>query len=216
MAMSSMEGVLVEAEREVALCASAVLESVATGGDSVVVEKSGIDGAVSGSEGVVSGGKGGVRESEMITSVLEGGRRDEGESNEGCGVALKSILVAIEDLKRYFVSEVNELKSVVKKQKIEIRSLKCGGGGPSGVRGWTHARDVPGGVSEGDVSRATTKGVVPSKLQGIGGWKVVDHGGARPKESKINNNHVVCTNSFQVLSGLQEEDKEVRTVDDTS
>ncbi|KAG0722663.1 hypothetical protein GWK47_044081 [Chionoecetes opilio] len=38
--------------------------------------------------------------------------------------------------------------------------------------------------------------------------QVVDHGGARPKERKVNNDHVVCTNSLQVLSGLQEEDKE--------
>ncbi|KAG0713124.1 hypothetical protein GWK47_016881 [Chionoecetes opilio] len=185
------------------------------GGDGVV---GGGDGVVSGSEGVVSGGEGGVKESEVITSVLEGGRRDEGECNEGCGVALKSILEAIEDLKRCFVSEVNELKSVVKKQEIEIRSLKCGGGGPSGVSGGAHARDVPGGVTEGDVPEATTKGGVPNKSPGNGGWKVVDHGGARPKERKINNDHVVCTNSFQVLSGLQEEYKEVKgqKVDDTS
>ncbi|KAG0714261.1 hypothetical protein GWK47_001629 [Chionoecetes opilio] len=103
---------------------------------------------------------------------------------------------------------------MVKKQEIEIRSLKCGGGGPNGVSGEAHARDVPGGVPERDVPRATTK--APSKSPGIGEWKVVDHGGARPKEIKVNNDHVVCTNSFQVLSGLQEEDTEVRTVDDTS
>ncbi|KAG0724184.1 hypothetical protein GWK47_041151 [Chionoecetes opilio] len=124
----------------------------------------------------------------------------------------KSVLEAIDDLKRYFISEVNDLKSVVRKQEIEIRSLKCGGG----VSGGTHARDVPGGVPEGDVPRATTKGVVSSKSPKNGEWQVVEHGGTRPKEKKINNDHVVCTNAFQVLSGLQEEDTEVRTVDDTS
>ncbi|KAG0715590.1 hypothetical protein GWK47_011595 [Chionoecetes opilio] len=184
---------------------------------------SGGDGAVRRVEGVVevwsgsrTGGEGGVKESEVKTNVVEGGRRVEGECNVGCGVALKSILEAIEDLKRCFVSEVNDLISVVRRQEIEIRSLKCGGGGPSGVSGGAHARDVPGGVREGDVLRAPTKGVVLSKSPGIGGWKVVDHGGARPKERKVNNDHVVCMNSFQVLSGLQKEDKEVRTVDDTS
>ncbi|KAG0703269.1 hypothetical protein GWK47_024898 [Chionoecetes opilio] len=116
-----------------------------------------------------SPGEGGVKESEVKTSEVEGGRRVEGECSEGCGVALKSILEAIEDLKWCFVSEVNELKSVVRKQEIEIRSLKCGGGGPSGVSGGEHARDVPGGVPEEDVPRATTKGVVPSKSKGIGG-----------------------------------------------
>ncbi|KAG0715712.1 hypothetical protein GWK47_011319 [Chionoecetes opilio] len=141
--------VLVEAGREVALCASAVVES-----GSVVV----------------------VKEAEVKTSVVEGRRRVEGECSEGCGVALKAILEAIEEPKRSFVSEVNELKSVVKKQEIEIRSLKCGGGGPSGVSGGVHARDVPGGVPERDVPRATTK--VPSQSPGIGEWKVVDHGGA--------------------------------------
>ncbi|KAG0718587.1 hypothetical protein GWK47_052166 [Chionoecetes opilio] len=147
-------------------------------------------------------------------SVIEGGRRVEGECSEGCGVALKSILEAIEDLKRCFVSEVNDLKSVVKNQEIEIQSIKCGGGGPSGVSGGAHARDIPGGVPEGDVPRATTR--VPSKAPGIGEWTIVDHSGARHKEIKVNNDHVVCTNSVQVLSGLQEEDTEVRTVDDTS
>ncbi|KAG0710078.1 hypothetical protein GWK47_023544 [Chionoecetes opilio] len=123
------------------------------GGDGVV---SGSDGVISGGDGVVSGREGGVKESEVVTSVLEGERRVEGECNEGCGVTLRSILEAIEDLKRCFVSEVNELKSVVKKQEIEIRSFKCGDGGPSGVSGGAHARDVPGGVTEGDVPRATT------------------------------------------------------------
>ncbi|KAG0711988.1 hypothetical protein GWK47_019414 [Chionoecetes opilio] len=121
-----------------------------------------------------------VKEAEVKTSVVEGRRRVEGECSEGCGVALKSILEAIEDLKRCFASEVNDLKSLVKKQEIEIRSLKCGGGGPSGVSGGAHARDVPRGVPEGDVPRATTK--VPSKSPVIGEWKVVDYDGARPKE----------------------------------
>ncbi|KAG0710810.1 hypothetical protein GWK47_002429 [Chionoecetes opilio] len=161
------------------------------GGDDGV--DSGGDGVVRRVEGVVevwsgrSGGEGGVKESEVKTSVIEGRRRVEG------GVALKSILEAIEDLKRCFVSEENDLKSVVRKQEIEIRSLKCGGGGPNGVSGGAHARDVPGGVPEGDLPRATTKGVVPSKSPGIGGWKVVDHGGSRLKERKVNNEHV-CTN----------------------
>ncbi|KAG0720045.1 hypothetical protein GWK47_049310 [Chionoecetes opilio] len=167
-------------------------DGVVSGGDGVVSGGDGVgrgvDGVVSGSVGVVSGGEGGVKESE-------------------------SILEAIEDLKRCFVREVNELKSVVRKQEIEIRSLKCGGGDPSGVSGGAYARDIPGGVPEGDVPRATTKGVVPSKSPGIGGWKVVDHGGARPQERKVKNDHVVCTNSFQVLSGLQEEDKDVKTVE---
>ncbi|KAG0727546.1 hypothetical protein GWK47_034467 [Chionoecetes opilio] len=170
-----MESV-VEAEREVVLCASA---------------------------GVESGSVVGVQEAEVKTTVVERGRRVEGECSEGCGDALKTILEAIEDLKMSFASEVNELKSVVKKQEIEIRSLKCGGEGPSGVRGGAHARDVPVGVPERDVTRATTK--VTSKSPGIGVWKVVDHG-ARPKEKKVNNDHVVCTNPFQVLSGLQEGD----------
>ncbi|KAG0718102.1 hypothetical protein GWK47_053137 [Chionoecetes opilio] len=180
----SVESVLVEAGREVALCAYAVVES-----GSVVI----------------------VKEAEVKTSVVEGRRRVEGECSEGCGVALKAILEAIEELKRSFVSEVNELKSVVKKQEIEIRSFKCGGGGPSGVRGGAHARDVPERVPERDVTRATTK--VPSKSPGICEWKVVDHGGTPPKEIKVNNDYVVSTNSFQVLLGLQEEDTEVRTVD---
>ncbi|KAG0695517.1 hypothetical protein GWK47_026867 [Chionoecetes opilio] len=181
---------------------------VVSGGDDVV---RGVDGVVSGSKGVVSGGESRVKESEK-----------EGEGSRGSATKvvewhlIKSILEAIENLKRCFVSEVNELKSVVKKQEIEIRSLKCGGGGSSGVSGGAHARDVPGGVTEGDVPRAITKGGVPSKSPGIGGWKVVDHGRARPKERKVNNDHVVCTNSFQVLSRLQQEDKEVKTVDDTS
>ncbi|KAG0728518.1 hypothetical protein GWK47_032329 [Chionoecetes opilio] len=179
--------VLVEAEREVALCASAVVES-----GSVVV----------------------VKEAEVKTSVLEGRNGVEGECSKGCGVALKAILETIEDLNMCFVSEVIDLKSVVKKKEIEIRSLKCGGGGPSGVSGGVHARDVPGGVPERDVPRATTQ--VPSKFPGIGEWKVVDHGGASPKEIMVNNDYVVCTNSFQVLSELQEEDTEVRMVGDTS
>ncbi|KAG0721395.1 hypothetical protein GWK47_046560 [Chionoecetes opilio] len=143
MATSSKESALVEAEREVVLCASAVVESV-----SVV----------------------GVKEAEVKTSVVEGRRRVEGKCSEGCGVALKTILEAIEDLKRSFASEVNDVKSVVKKQEIEIRSLKCEGEGPSGVNGGAHARDVPGGVPERDVTRATTK--VPSKSPGIGVWKL--------------------------------------------
>ncbi|KAG0715987.1 hypothetical protein GWK47_010675 [Chionoecetes opilio] len=160
--------VLVEAGREVALSVSAVVES-----DSVVV----------------------VKEAEVKASVVEGERRV--ECSEVCGVALKSILEAIKELKRCFVSEVNDLKSVVKKQKIEIRSLNGGSGGPSGVSGGAHARDVPGGVPKRDVPRATTKARCMSP--GIGEWKVIDHGGARPKEIKVNNDHVVCTNSFQVL-----------------
>ncbi|KAG0722184.1 hypothetical protein GWK47_044995 [Chionoecetes opilio] len=183
----SVESVLVEAGREGALGASVVVEN-----GSVVV----------------------VKKAEVKTSVVEGGRRVEGEYSEVCGVALESILEAIEELKRCFVSEVNDLKSVVKKQEIAIRSLKCGGGGVSGVSGEAHARDVPGWVPERDVPRATTK--APSKSPGIGEWKVVDHGGDRPKEIKVNNDHVVCKNSFQVLSGLQKEDTEVRTVDDKS
>ncbi|KAG0707002.1 hypothetical protein GWK47_024236 [Chionoecetes opilio] len=146
----SVESVLVEAGREVVLCASAVMES-----GSVVL----------------------VKEAEVNMSVVEGRRMVEGECSEGCGVALKAILEAGEELKRYFVSEVNELKSVVK-QEIEIRSLKCGGGGPSGVSGGAHARDVPGRVPERDVPRATTK--VPSQSPGIGEWKVIDHGGGPP------------------------------------
>ncbi|KAG0725889.1 hypothetical protein GWK47_037699 [Chionoecetes opilio] len=186
--MSAAEGtsaasVLVEAGREVALSASAVVES-----GSVVV----------------------VKEAEVEASVVEGERRV--ECSEGCGVVLKSVLEAIDDLKRYFVSEVNDLKSVVRKQEIEIRSLKCGGG----VSGGAHARDVPGKVPEGDVPRATTKGVISSKSLRNGEWQVVEHDGARSKKKKVNNDHVVCTNAFQVLSGLQEEDTEVRTVDDTS
>ncbi|KAG0712821.1 hypothetical protein GWK47_017587 [Chionoecetes opilio] len=171
--------------------------SMASGDDGV---DSGGDGVVRRVEGVVevwsgrNGEEGGVKESEVIMSVLEGRRKVEGECIEGCGVARKSILEAIEDLKRCF----------------------CGGGGPRGVSGGAHARDVPGGVPEGDVPRATTKGVVPSKSPGIGEWKVVDHGAPSPKERKVNNDHVLCTNSFQVLSGMQEEEKEVRTVDDTS
>ncbi|KAG0726494.1 hypothetical protein GWK47_004321 [Chionoecetes opilio] len=186
--MSAAEGisaasVLVEVGREVALSASAVVES-----GSVVV----------------------VKEAEVKAIVVEGERRV--DCSEGCGVALKSVLEAIDDLKSYFVSEVNDLKSVVRKQEIEIRSLKCRGG----VSGGAHARDVPGKVPEGDVPRATTKGVVSSKSPRNGEWQVVEHGGTRPKEKKVNNDHVVCTNAFQVLSGLQEEDTEVRTVDDTS
>ncbi|KAG0713456.1 hypothetical protein GWK47_016207 [Chionoecetes opilio] len=186
--MSAAEGisaasVLVAEGREVALSASAVVES-----GSVVV----------------------VKEAEVKASVVEGERRV--ECSERCGVALKSVLEAIDDLKRYFVGEVNDLKSVVRKQAIEIRSLKCGG-----VSGGAHARDVvPGKVPEGDVPRATTKGVVSSKSPRNGEWQVVEHSGVRPKEKKVNNDHVVCTNAFQVLSGLQEEDTEVRTVDDTS
>ncbi|KAG0724585.1 hypothetical protein GWK47_040320 [Chionoecetes opilio] len=176
----------VEAEREVVLCASAGVESA-----SVV----------------------GVKEAEVKTSVVEGVRRVEGECSEGCGDALKTILEAIEDLKMSFASEVNELKSVVMKQEIEIRSLKCGGEGPSRVSGGAHARDVPVGVPERDVTRETTKVTIKSPVIGV--WKVVDNG-ARPKEKKVNNDHVVCTNPFQVLSGLQEGDTEVRKVDDTS
>ncbi|KAG0719125.1 hypothetical protein GWK47_051123 [Chionoecetes opilio] len=179
--------------------------------DSVLVE-SGREGALGASVVGESGSVVVVKKAEVKTSVVEGGRSVEGECSEVCGVALESILEAIEELKRCFVSEVNDLKSVVKKQEIEIRSLKCGGGGP--VSGEAHARDVPGGVPERDVPRATTKAL--SKSPGIAEWKVVDHDGARPKEIKVNNDHVVCTNSFQVLSGLQEEDTEVRTVDDTS
>ncbi|KAG0719249.1 hypothetical protein GWK47_007320 [Chionoecetes opilio] len=181
----SAESVLVEAGREVALSAYAVVES-----GSVVV----------------------VKEAEVKTSLVEGERRV--ECSEVCGVALKSILEAIEELKRCFVSEVNDLKSVVKKQEIEIRSLKGGSGGPSEVSEGAHARDVPGGLPERDVPRATTK--APCKSPEIGEWKVIDHGGERQKEIKVNNDHVVCTNSFQVISGLQEEDTEVRMVDDTS
>ncbi|KAG0724919.1 hypothetical protein GWK47_039608 [Chionoecetes opilio] len=142
--MSATEGIsaaslLVEAGREVALSASAVVES-----GSVVV----------------------VKEAEVKASVVEGERRV--ECSEGCGVALKFVLEAIDDLKRYFVSEVNDLKSVVRKQEIEIRSLKCEGG----VSGGAHARDVPGGVPEGDVPRATTKGVVSSKSPRNGEWQL--------------------------------------------
>ncbi|KAG0710191.1 hypothetical protein GWK47_023316 [Chionoecetes opilio] len=180
-----MESV-VEAEREVVFCASA---------------------------GVESGSVVGVKEAEVKTSVVEGGRNVEGECSEVCADALKTTLEAIEDLKMSFASEVNELKSVVKKQEIEMCSLKCGGEGLSGVSGGAHARDVPVGVPERYVTRATTK--VPSKPPGIGVWKVVDHG-SRPKEKKVNNDHVVCTNPFQVLSGLQGGDTEVRKVDDTS
>ncbi|KAG0693209.1 hypothetical protein GWK47_027587 [Chionoecetes opilio] len=184
---------------------------MARGGDGVVRRVEGVVEVCSGGRGRGEGGA----ESEVKTSAVEGGRRVEGECSEGCGVELKSILESIQDLKRYFDNEVNDFKGVVRKQEIEIRYLKCGGGGPGGVSGGADARDVPGGVPEGDVPRATTNGVVPSKSPGIGDRKVVDHG-ACPKEIKVNNDHAVCPNSFQVLSGLQEEDKEVRTVDDTS
>ncbi|KAG0718136.1 hypothetical protein GWK47_053057 [Chionoecetes opilio] len=119
-----------------------------------------------------------VKEAEVKASVVEEKRRV--ECSEVCGVALKSILEAIEELKRCFVGEVNDFKSVVNKQEIEIRSLKGGSGGPSGVSGGAHARDVPGGVPERDVPRATTK--APCKSPGIGEWKAIDHDGARPKE----------------------------------
>ncbi|KAG0728927.1 hypothetical protein GWK47_031429 [Chionoecetes opilio] len=171
----SVESVLVAARREVALCASAVMES-----GSVVA----------------------VKEAEVKTSVVEGRRRVKGACSEGCGVALKANLEAIEELKRSFVSEVNELKSVVKKQEIKIRSLKCRGGGPSRVSGGAHARDVPGGYQTETCLGRLLRFLV--KSPGIGEWKVVDHGGGPPKEIKVNNDHVVCTNSFQVISGLQE------------
>ncbi|KAG0710427.1 hypothetical protein GWK47_022836 [Chionoecetes opilio] len=130
---------------------------MASGGDcgvSVVEE-----GVVEVWSGRRSGGDDEVKEAEAKASVVEGGRSDGGECSEVCAVALKSVLEAIDDLKRYFVSDVNDLKSVVRMQEIEIRSLKCGGG----VSGGAHARDVLGGVPGGDVPRATTKGVVSSK-----------------------------------------------------
>ncbi|KAG0722733.1 hypothetical protein GWK47_043961 [Chionoecetes opilio] len=169
---------------------------MASGGDGVVsvVE----EGVVEVWSGRRSGGEGEVKEAEAEADVVDGGRSVEGECSEVCAVALESVLEAIDDLKRYFVGEVNDLKSVVRKQEIEIRPLKCGGG----VSGGTHVRDVPGGVPEGDVPRATTKVVVSSKSPRNGEWQVVEHGGTRPKEKKVNNDHVVCTNAFQVLSGL--------------
>ncbi|KAG0720967.1 hypothetical protein GWK47_047378 [Chionoecetes opilio] len=185
---------------------------MANGGDGVVsvVEESVVE--------VWSGrsvGEGEVKEAEVEPSVVDGGRSVEGDCSEGCAVALKSVLEAIDDLKRYFVREVSDLKSVVRKQEIEIRSLKCGGG-VSDLSGGAHARYVPGGVPEGDVPRVTTKRVVSIKSPRRDEWQVVEHGGTRPTEKKVNNDHVVCTNAFQVLSGLQEEVTEVRTVDDTS
>ncbi|KAG0698794.1 hypothetical protein GWK47_025954 [Chionoecetes opilio] len=178
--------------------AKGISVDMASGGDGVVRRVKGV-------VEVCSEGRGGGEsevESEVKTNAVEGGRRVEGECSEGCGVALKTILESIEDLKRYFDSEVNDLKSVVRKQEIEIRSLKCGGGGPSGVSGGAHARDVPGGVPEGDVPRATTNAVVLSKSPGIGEWKVVDHG-ARPQEIKVNNDHVVCRTHFRYSRGCK-------------
>ncbi|KAG0696648.1 hypothetical protein GWK47_026478 [Chionoecetes opilio] len=118
------------------------------------------EGLACGGEGVVSGGEGvvsGVNESHVAASVLERERRVEGEFNGGGGGALKSLLEAIEDLKMRFLSEVNESKSVVKKQELEIRSLKCKGVGPSGLSGGAHARDVPGGVPEGGIPEENTE-----------------------------------------------------------